>query len=633
MKVWLSTAELAGLPGLPGTTRGITLRARRESWQSRQRKARGGGLEYHLDSLPAVTQACLARRSSSEGAAEPEASPESRRADLWRRFERATDRRKEDGARRAHLLDELEELIAEGKTVTAAVDELGERHGIARGTWHRWRRQVRGLHRSDWMAALLPRWRGNPARAECSPEAWDAFKADYLRLERPAASACYERLQRLAGHEDWTVPSLPALLRRLRAELPRPVLVLARQGEEALARTYPAQQRDHSVFDALEAVNADGHRFDVFARWPDGTIHRPMMVAWQDIYSGKILSYRVDQTEHAGSVRLAFGDLVERWGIPSHAYLDNGRGFAAKVITGGTATRYRFTVKAEDPAGLLTSLGVQVHWATPYHGQAKPIERAFRDLCEYVAKHPAFAGAYTGNNPQAKPENYQSRAVPLEVFLRVLDQEIKAHNTREGRRSTVCAGRSFDATFAESYLASTVRKASAAQRRLWLLAAEAVRASTVDGSLRLANNRYWSEEVAALAGQKLIVRFDPERLHETVHVYTLSGDYVGEAPCVLAVGFADQDAAREHAKAKRSRRRAVKEQRDAERRLDVLELAGRLPELEDDPDPAPAAVELVHPRLTAAFIPARSEEELEEEQEQRDAAFKRAVDLIAGSGG
>ncbi len=34
-------------------------------------------------------------------------------------------------------------------------------------------------------------------------------------------------------------------------------------------------------------------------------------------------------------------------------------------------------VKADEQDGISTSLGIKVNWATPYHGQVKPIERAF----------------------------------------------------------------------------------------------------------------------------------------------------------------------------------------------------------------------------------------------------------------
>ncbi|MEO0917403.1 MAG: transposase domain-containing protein, partial [Pseudomonadota bacterium] len=150
------------------------------------------------------------------------------------------------------------------------------------------------------------------------------------------------------------------------------------------------------------------------------------MCAFQDIYSGMILSYRLDRTPNSHCVQLTIGDLIEKWGIPEHVLLDNGREFAAKLITGGSKTRYRFKVKEDDPSGLLTSLGCEIHWALPYSGQSKPIERAFRDMCDRIAKHPAFAGAYTGNRPDAQPENYGEKAIPLDLFTSILDEEIAA---------------------------------------------------------------------------------------------------------------------------------------------------------------------------------------------------------------
>lgn len=53
--VWMTTNELAGLPGLPKTARGVLRRALRESWPSRRRK-RGKGCEYYLPRLPACNR-------------------------------------------------------------------------------------------------------------------------------------------------------------------------------------------------------------------------------------------------------------------------------------------------------------------------------------------------------------------------------------------------------------------------------------------------------------------------------------------------------------------------------------------------------------------------------------------------
>jgi hypothetical protein len=66
MNEWFSTAELAGLEGVPTSKFGIVKKAKRENWQSRQRQGRGGGLEYHISSLPLETRRALALKQTNE---------------------------------------------------------------------------------------------------------------------------------------------------------------------------------------------------------------------------------------------------------------------------------------------------------------------------------------------------------------------------------------------------------------------------------------------------------------------------------------------------------------------------------------------------------------------------------------
>ena len=367
---------------------------------------------------------------------------------------------------------------------------------------------------------------------------------------------------------------------------------------------YPAQERTRGHFHALEAVNADGHKWDVFVRWPDGEIGRPLMVAFQDLYSGKLLAWRCDRSENKEATRLAFGDLVEEFGIPDHCWLDNGRAFASKWISGGTPNRYRFKVLDEEPLGLLTQLGVRVHWTTPYAGQSKPIERMFRDFATDTAKHPRFAGAYTGNNPLAKPENYRATAVPLDVFLATLGEAVAEHNARGGRRTAVCNGRSFDDAFAESYARAPIRRATGAQRRLWLLAAQAVGTSRRDGSITLLDNRFWAPFLSEIRGSRVSVRFDPGCLQADLHVYALDGRYLGAAPCIEAVGFDDIAKAQAHARARNAWMRAQRTMLDAERRLSISDVAAMLP-APATPPPAPETkvVRLVTGNLALAARP------------------------------
>ncbi|WP_411832288.1 transposase domain-containing protein [Pseudoxanthomonas mexicana] len=588
---WFSAAALAGKPGMPTTERGVRKMAERGGWTAR-RRTKGKGFEYPLTSLPAATQAALllSRRPVAVAiGTQPKrlgktSVSEAQLHDAWTRYEAAPQHIKDVAARRLQALQAVERLVGEGHSPLearkAVASQLARENvrGASVASLYRWASDVSGVEKQHRMAMLLPEYAGRTATVDIPAEAWDFFKTDYLRVEAPSATSCYERLQRVAKVKGWAIPHLRTFMRRIERELPRGVLIMARQGREAFDRTFPAQERDRSVFHALEAVNADGHKFDVFVRWPDGTIARPILVGVQDLYSGKILGYRVAETESSDLVRLAFRDAIERYGIPSKVWLDNGRAFASKYITGGVANRFRFKVKQEDPLGILTTLVDEIHWTTPYHGQAKPIERAWRDMCDYIAKHPEFAGAYTGNKPDAKPENYGSKAVPLDTFVRVLNTEIVAHNAREGRRSRICDGKySFDQVFNHSYAQSQIRKATDAQLREMLLAAEVVKADAFDGSVKLSGNRYWSEQLAAHAGKKVMLRFDPDALHTSVQVYTLANVYLGEAECAAAVGFADTQAARDHARAKTQHRNATKKQLEAERRMDLATLVQQLP--------------------------------------------------------
>lgn len=585
--LWYDARRLAGLPGLPGTERGVLKMAQRQGWAARKKK-QGKGWEYSFEAMPADVQAAvlLAQRPALAPPvrARKSARDEAQIRTLWARYEQVPQDLKDQAQRRLTALQAVNTLVQQGhglQDARGAVAAQLQREGVRGGSVPslcRWAAAVAGLEPQHWVAALVPNYTGGTATAEIPEEAWDQFKADYLRLEAPSATSCYERLQRVAKVRGWVLPSLDTFERRI-AKLPRGVRILTRQGEEALMRTFPDQERDRTVFHALEAVNADGHKFDVFVRTPMGDIVRPMMVGVQDLYSGKILGWRIAETESADLARMAFRDAISRFGIPMHAWLDNGRGFASKMLTGGVANRFRFKVREDDPTGVLVGMGVQIHWATPYHGQAKPIERAWRDFCDRIAKHPEFAGAYTGNKPDAKPENYGSKAVAWDVFARVVEQEIAAHNARPKRRTRVCGGvHSFDDVFSASYAQSTIRKATEEQLRQLLLAAEVVAADRDDGSVRLSGNRYWCEGLSDHAGRKVLLRFDPDALHSAVEVYTLANVYIGRADCIAAVGFADTAAAREHTRARRQYIRATKDQAKAEIRMDVAKVAAQLPD-------------------------------------------------------
>ncbi|MCW8842345.1 MAG: Mu transposase C-terminal domain-containing protein, partial [Rhodobacteraceae bacterium] len=499
---------------------------------------------------------------------------------------------------RLRILQAVEALVQpeSGTTKFQAVEFFAAREGVSpRRIWG-WFSMVDMIPASDWLFYLAPRHRNaaRPCRKSASEKRFmDLLKADYLRLSGPTFTSSYQRAKRACQAEGIDVLPERTARRHLHAQVPRVTQVFAREGEHGLAKCFPAQTRDRTSMAAMEGVNADCHKFDVFVKWPgEKKPGRAQIVAFQDLYSSKILSWRVDTAPNKVAVMSAFGDMIEEYGIPQHCLFDNGREFANKWLTGGAPTRFRFKVREDDPLGVLTQLGIKIHWATPGHGQAKPIERAFRDFADHIAKDPRFDGAWTGNRPDAKPEDYGSRAIPIDEFIAVVAEGVADHNARLGRRSEVALGGSFDEAFAKSYETAAIRKATDEQRRLWLMAAETRQLHKGDGGVTLYGNRYWSAWMNEFAGQKVTLRFDAEDLHAGLYVYGLDGAFLGMAAAIEKVGFFDVTGAREHSRKVAQIKKAERQALDLHRELRAKDVATALDAIET-PEPVKPEAKVV----------------------------------------
>ena len=640
-QTWFTAAELAALklPGLSSAKRKINELAQAERWAlrtdraglplARARRGRGGAAtEYHLSVLPAQASNALVTRgrdqkappsrpdAASLGAAWPgvaanDGGEATAQGQLWNWFGLQSAAARAEASARLGVIDEIEALEGSGLTRSAAVAIVAGHHDASPSTVWGWMTLIAGADRADRLPLLAPQRKGGGKPAAVDAGAWTFLLSDYLRPERPTLASCYWRcLREYCIPRGLDLPHQKTLARKVEREVPAAVVTLKRHGADALRNSIPAQQRTVAGLHALEIVNIDGHLWDVFVRWPDGHVARPMMVAIQDVMSRKILSWRIDETESTVPTRLAFADLFKKYGVPKGCLMDNGRAFASKMMTGGAKTRFRFGIRDDDPTGLLPSLGIDVRFALPYRGQSKPIERAFRDLCDTVAKHPALAGAYTGNKPDAKPENYGERAIDLETFKRVVNDGIEAHNARPNRNTEMAAGRlSLDEVFNASYATAVIGKASEEQLRRALLASQVVSTDRKDGSVKAYGNVWWSEPMSALTGRKVILRYDPDDLAAPVHVYGLDGRFLATAKLQGRTAFQDTAAAHARGRQEANLKKTTKAQAAAYQLLTAAQLVAMMPEPTDEPEagsvsgPSPSVIRPVRARGNAALKP------------------------------
>ncbi|MFD3263359.1 transposase domain-containing protein [Phenylobacterium ferrooxidans] len=645
---WFSAAELAalGLPGLPTTKRGMQLQIDREGWEARtcdlrgalarKRKARGGGVEYHVSLLPEAARAKL--MFAAHGRAQAE-RPD--REGAWLRWERLPAGMKAQAYHRLDVIGQVEALVRHGMRKTAAVDEVvrqtvrearlrGEHESLCSSTVHGWFALIAGVPPEDRCAYLAPAYQGRTAKAACADEGWELYKGLYLTQSKPTHAACFRRLERKAAEMGWAVPSAKTLQRRMDAEVPPAAQTLFRYGPEALNHAFPHLQRDRGSIAPMQILNLDGHTWDVRVAWPDGTISRPLSLAVQDIASGKILAIRHDMTLNHHLVRLALGDTFRDFGLCETLLMDNGRENAAAAISGGQHRLRWGKTPEEEPAGLLKTLGIKALFATPYWGQAKPIERAFRNFAHDIAKGPEFVGAYTGHNTTSKPENYGSRAVPYAEFAHVVARELAFYNDQAGRRGAGMNGRSFNQVFEAGMAGRAPRMLTPEQLRLCMLASKPVSMDPKSGAVTVEGHRYWSPALADLKRQRVTVRFDPEQMALPAYVYSLDGRLLAQADRMGAGSFDNLSDGRGQRKAVRDYVRAEKLRANALRRLEPRDVAAQLASI-GEPEAAPEAPKVVRPNFTAP----RKAEQLGQPagaSSDFDANWERGLDRVLGRG-
>ena len=617
MGMWFSAQQLTDLETMPSSPQGINKKARVENWEKRQVQGiRGVGYEYAFSSLPQETQAELLLKQSAVEISDVSETPRRKELNylpevIWKPYEKATNKQKEEAKAKLTPLYKLDDLVRNNVELMTALDMVSGEFDVTKGSLKRWYYKVRSFERTDWLPLLLDKHKNKKAgkKADCTPEAWEAFKADYFRPERPQFGSCYERLKRAARENGWTIPSASGVKRKIEREVPKLVQVQLREGDHAVMQYYPSMRRSVAEIEALEWINGDGYQHNVFVRWHNGDIVRPKTWIWQDIRTRKILAYRVDLSENSDTIRLSLMDLIWKYGIPKKCTIDNTRAAANKWMTGGVKNRYRFKVKDDDVTGIIPLLGIELLWTSVQfgkgHGQAKPIERAFSHggLGELVDKHPSLAGFYAGENIYNKPDNYNGGkdGVPYETFIMALEDGIRTFNEREGRQTEICQGiYSFSQVFERDYAKAHIRKASAEQMRFLMLMSEAVSLKK-DGSFELSaggkvnnrKNRYLATDLIATTHRKVVVKFDPQDLHNKVWVYGLDGMFLAEAKCTEAVAFDDKAAGREHDKARKQFVKANKQAAKAQLTMNAQEAARYQPEFEEEDPPEPKIIEML----------------------------------------
>lgn len=532
--------------------------------------------------------------------------------DLRKRWKRATDKQRAHARRCVAAIDLYHQQRASGAKASDAKQIVQAERGVSPSALSLWLQRVADRPREEWPALLCPRWVSKSELAPIHPAALNWLQSYMLRASRSTiAVARIALVAEAKNHPEWgDIPSAKSLRKHYERSVPRTTQILRRDGERALeAIVYPHQTRDKSTCAALEEVVGDGHKVDVLTEWPtaDGKPWRgrPVLHVVADVYSGMPLAWELDRTENADAVRRLMVRLLREYGRPDRGTFDNGHAWNGKVLSNGTMGRKRFGAsQPDDIDGIYPAIFLGgVTYTQVAHGQSKPVERFFKDVCEHLWKSPEFDGAYTGNAPHNKPHDYGTRAIPVEKLREVIDRRLPELCEELGRRSKLgvaSGGKSMRERFEESF-ATRVRQHVTEEQIQNLMLKREERTVSNGCEITILGNRYHAIELAEFQGKAVIVGYDPDDLHKPICIFRHDSplDVLCKAECVLSVGWRDTDAARRDARGRQAALKAEKLRATLVGTLSARELVGEAPApSRKRPLPKVVAADFLHKKYT-----------------------------------
>lgn len=578
---WLTAAELAGLPGMPGSEFRTRAKLDKLGVPSRLRAGRngGGGREFDAAHLPAETRAALLLQQlqpqGQGGATSAAAAPVPTVATAQPLAVLAQPRppSRADSAcadARAVLVRQLADLVPLCGGITRAAEQLAQqlRTGVAapellaaaRSANQRARQaegcgvpvSVRSLfdwhtaHAAGGWHALLPKPKAPPHPA---PQLADDVAAVLQRYASTSGAA--RNLTHVAqavtldlgrAYDDWR--TLYDRARRALPKLDKVGLIKARHSGAERAARLPFKRRDATMYRPLDIVVCDGHTFKAKVRHPDhGQPFAPEVTAVMDVATRMVIGWSVSLSESTIAVGDAMRHAVAQWGVPALVYTDNGAGEKAKYFDCPVT-------------GLFERLGTRHETGLPRHPQGHGvIERAWKTHMLKAARQ--FA-TYQGSDADdgklrdvslelAREQRALKRAdatgdvVRLSAkcpswqqFIGEVERAFREYNELHRHRGLAkhaegaLAGRHMtpaDAMAALSVPADVPRLDEPALRNVFMPAKVC---TAQRGEVRFLNQHYFSPDLMHVDGQRVRVHYD---IHDParVWVWTIEGDYVCEA--------------------------------------------------------------------------------------------------------
>ena len=411
-----------------------------------------------------------------------------------------------------------------GLKVKDFVDEFNEKNPEDKISTQQLYLWLRKLRNSNFDICSLIDTRGKYNKGACSipQQAWEYFYALYMNESKPSMQRCYDLT--LRTYEN--IPSLKTFSRKLKT-IPELVFIRYREGEKAFNDSLPSMIRSRLDIKSNDIWFSDHHLMDVAVTNKYGKVVRPWLTVFYDARSNKVISYILrDKSADSDVIKQCLKKGIINNGIPKELYFDNGKDYREKSFDKNFS------------AALVNKLGIQMIYATPYHGQAKTVERWFRTLEERFCK---FFPTYLGRDAKQRPEKMKKTfkqiekeglAPDIKVFEEKLALYIDEYN------DTPSKGRDMEKKPPNQvYIENLENKLELRDfKELDIICGSYDTRTVGKNGISYEGRTYYSQELLKYYKQKVYINYSPDNLDE-LHIFTMDMKYICLAKTKLVTAF------------------------------------------------------------------------------------------------
>lgn len=388
-----------------------------------------------------------------------------------------------------------------------------------------------------------------------SPEVKQAIKNIWFNADFAAnlgtREMCYDKLTKLAAiNAGMKIPSYQTVTRYINYLMEDERMANAHYMASNGMRDYKNKKmvkgsRDTKALKVMQIVQGDEHTFDCWVAFkqPNGKITaiKPKLVAWVDTRSRLIMGDVICKDPNSDILKQSLLKMIlsDPGGVPEYLYIDNGKDYTAKTMTGRDRNDRSGAELAFDDEvrGFYKSIGIKDdHRALPYEPWSKgQIERFFGGVCNRFTKwFTSYTGTLTGSQTEFKRQKdidkmlERGELFTLEEFYERWHEWLTTVYYNKEHSGLKKAGEDYKTPLACFEKEERYFKAAPPKSYLTMLMLKSSDVRVYNTGIRMFGYEYRGEGLWDYVGDHVDVKYDPDDV-STLYVFDKKGRRICEA--------------------------------------------------------------------------------------------------------